>query len=207
MRLDEFFDHIYCINLDRREDRWQESLEEFLKNDIKDVERFSATDGTLIPRDGYPGNMKSGDIGSLLTHQRIFADAIENDYNNFLLVEDDVQFIENFSNLFSEAINDLPEDWQIFYLGGNHNLGSPSPITERIALANRTLATHSISFKKEIYFDVLNLLNSNEPNDVTYANNLYRFKSFVCYPPLSWQRPSWSDVENTYADHVHLRNY
>jgi hypothetical protein len=205
MQLNKFFDHIYCINLDRREDRFKESLDEFSKNGIENVERFSATDGILIPRDGYSDSMKAGDIGSLLTHKRLFNDAISNGYENFLLVEDDVQFSENFSEKFSEVINDLPDNWQIFYLGGNNNLGTPMPITERLAIANRTLATHSISFKKEVYEDILNLLNSNEPNDVTYSNNLYKFNSFICYPPLSWQRPGWSDVENNYTDHIHLR--
>jgi len=205
MQLNDFFDHIYCINLDRREDRWAESLKEFEKHGVQNVERFAAVDGLTIPRDGYSDNMKPGDIGSLLTHQSLFRDASEKGYENFLLLEDDIQFVENFQERFSVAIQDVPDNWQIFYLGGNHAWGASIRITENIAIANRTLATHAISFKKEIYESILNQLNNNEPNDVTYANNLYKYNSYICHPPLAWQRPSWSDLENSYADHWFLR--
>ena len=37
-----FFDKIYCINLEERTDRWEECLSEFKKYGIENVERIKA---------------------------------------------------------------------------------------------------------------------------------------------------------------------
>jgi GR25 family glycosyltransferase involved in LPS biosynthesis len=42
------FDAIYCINLDRRTDRWEQASEEFKKAGINHVHRWSAVDGTFL---------------------------------------------------------------------------------------------------------------------------------------------------------------
>ena len=42
MSLTNYFDKVYCINLDDRKDRWEECVDEFNKIDaLNDVERFS----------------------------------------------------------------------------------------------------------------------------------------------------------------------
>lgn len=203
--INDFYDHIYCINLDRRLDRWKEVRQEFKKHGIENVERFSAVDGVKVDREGYSPYMKPGDIGSLLTHINLFKDAQKNGYKNFLMLEDDVEFVENLQEEFSAGIKDVPEHWDILYLGGNHARGWPITITNRISIAVATLSTHAVSFKDSCYEQFLQLLNKNEPNDVTYCNNQRMFNSFVFLPPLAWQRPSWSDVNNVYTDYDFLR--
>ena len=47
MNINEFFEKVYCINLDRRSDRWDCVINNFNKNNIK-CERFSAKDGYEI---------------------------------------------------------------------------------------------------------------------------------------------------------------
>ena len=42
--LNLYFDKIYCINLDRRDDRWEECIVEFNKHNLI-VERYKAFDG------------------------------------------------------------------------------------------------------------------------------------------------------------------
>ena len=45
MSLLNYFDRVYCINLDERKDRWEECVDEFNKIDaLNDVERFSAVE-------------------------------------------------------------------------------------------------------------------------------------------------------------------
>lgn len=61
------------------------------------------------------------------------------------------------------------------------------------------------AFKRSIYDRVLELLNNNEPNDMTYARNQYQFNSFVFVPPIAWQRPGWSDVNNIDTNYDFLR--
>ena len=47
--LNDFFEKIYCINLNRRMDRYKECVEEFKKINAN-VERFSAIDGIPVFR-------------------------------------------------------------------------------------------------------------------------------------------------------------
>jgi hypothetical protein len=45
--MNDFVKHIYCINLDRRSDRWEESLKEFDKRSLS-VSKFPGIDGIFI---------------------------------------------------------------------------------------------------------------------------------------------------------------
>ena len=47
-QLSKYFDKKFCINLDRRPDRWDIVSDEFNKWGIKDVERVSAVDGKTV---------------------------------------------------------------------------------------------------------------------------------------------------------------
>mgnify|MGYP006279017213 CR=1 FL=1 len=203
--LNEFFDHIYCINLERRPDRWNEVQQEFDQHGICNVERFVATDGTRINSSSRPPNMSHGDIGSFLTHLRMFNDAINKGYESFLLLEDDVQFRQNFNEIFPIAAREIPSNWEIIHFGGNHVYGSPVAFSEHLSIPTRTLSTHAIGFRKNVYEKILELLNDTQPNDVIYSYNYYKFNSFEFTPPLAWQRAGWSDVLNQYTDYEFLR--
>ena len=45
--INNYFNKIYCVNLDRRQERWKEASDEFKKFSL-DVERFSAVDGSKL---------------------------------------------------------------------------------------------------------------------------------------------------------------
>jgi GR25 family glycosyltransferase involved in LPS biosynthesis len=206
IKLNNFFEKIYCINLDKRLDRWLKSQEEFKKHGIDNVERFSATDGIKIPVGSYPQRMSPGDIGSYITHLRIFSDAINKKYKNFLLLEDDVEFKNNFEQEFDIACKEIPSNWEIIHFGGNHVFGQPVKFSEHISIPTRTLATHAIAFNQTCYEKILDLLNDTQPNDVIYSYNYYKFNSYEFTPPLAWQKAGWSDVINGYTDYEFLRN-
>ena len=78
----DYFDEIYCINLDSRPDRWQHAQLEFKKAGIEDrVQRFSA----IKENDGRVGVIKS--------NLAIVKMAKEKNLKNVLVFEDDVEFI------------------------------------------------------------------------------------------------------------------
>lgn len=203
--LNSFFDHIYCVNLDKRYDRWNDSQKEFKKYQIENVERFSATDGEKIPSESYSSRMSGGDIGAFITHTRLFNNALSNGYKNFLLLEDDVEFKENFNTLFDVAVQEVPADWEILHFGGNHVFGEPVRFTDNVSIPTRTLATHAVAFSNSVYEKILDLIDDLQPADLIYSQNFYRFKSYEFNPPLAWQRAGWSDVTKSYSDYDFLR--
>lgn len=122
----DFFDAIYCINLDERTDRWKHCLVEFEKLGISDrVIRFSAIKPTHDERWNRWttwGNSKKypliGAVGCAESHKAIIELAKENNLNNVLVLEDDFVVCENWKHNLETAIKEIQgRNWHIFYLG------------------------------------------------------------------------------------------
>lgn len=104
-----YFDEIYCINLDKRTSRWELAQNEFKKLGILDrVKRFSAIDNL------------GGKRGCFESHMKIIHMAKENNLKNVFIFEDDVYFKNYDQSKLMNALNCLEtEDWNLFFLGGN----------------------------------------------------------------------------------------
>jgi GR25 family glycosyltransferase involved in LPS biosynthesis len=171
---------------------------EFEKAGITGVEKFVATDGKTLPE----SRIKPGEMGITHSVMRIFYDAIVKNYSSILILEDDVEFAED----LTEALSWAPEDWEILHFGGNHAAGKPKRVNDRISVANKTLASHAIAFRRCVFERLLGLLNhTEEVVDITYSRNLHRFKSYVFVPSIAWQKPSYSDLAEAFADYPFLR--
>lgn len=116
----KFFDKIFCINLDSRPDRWAKCQEKFKKLGILDkVERFSAFK-LEHPDPAYKKIL--GQSGCTLSHLSILKKALDNNYSNYLVLEDDFEINEteiNSLSILDNSLSELPPDWDILYLGGN----------------------------------------------------------------------------------------
>eukprot|EP00929_Paragymnodinium_shiwhaense_P112699 TRINITY_DN80966_c0_g1_i1.p1 TRINITY_DN80966_c0_g1~~TRINITY_DN80966_c0_g1_i1.p1 ORF type:complete len:370 (+),score=43.62 TRINITY_DN80966_c0_g1_i1:47-1156(+) len=141
-------EHIYCMNLDRRPERWEFMQKQFLRLRMP-AQRLSAVDGKTLdvprlaelgiiapeamPRYYLPLEQKlfgtdltDGGIGCALSHLLIWKDIIERcargtaDENSvFLVIEDDCEFADGFNEwVLNERLKHVPADWEIVYLGG-----------------------------------------------------------------------------------------
>ena len=202
MLMNNFFDHIYCINLDKRTDRWEDCVKQFNKHNLS-VERFSAIDGVNIEN---TTNLKPGELGLLRTHISIINDAKKNNYKNILILEDDVEFMGNLNEIFDSVKNQIPNDWVMLYLGGNH-VGGCLQISENIFKIFHSYAIHSFAIKSELFDLIINgLPNYKKPVDVFYAELHSLFPSYVIRPHLSWQRESFSDIQGGITNYDFLKD-
>ena len=205
MGVDKYFDKIYCVNLDRREDRWEETKVELEKwGLLEHVERYSAIDGNEINEDTLKTTkLNKGGLGLLLTNIKIIEECIENDYNNVLILEDDIAFNDNIK-IIDEYFKKLPEEWDMLYLGGNHNthMGETiNIINDKIIKLHNTFATHCVAFNKSIYEVILSVLNrKSKPIDVAYTQIQRSHDCYGFYPGMGLQRASFSDIENKDTD-------
>jgi GR25 family glycosyltransferase involved in LPS biosynthesis len=189
--LNNFFDHIYCINLDERKDRWKSAIEQFEKNNIA-VERISGIKNKF----NINKTISDAEMGIVLTHKLIYLDAIKNNYNNILILEDDCIFRDTFVEDFNKTIKELPNDWDLFYLGGLYWWSLPKEYSENISLANKILGAHALGVKSTVFETLLNLTNFSEAVDVTYANKQKDLKSYISKKTLIGQkRGIKSDVQ------------
>lgn len=202
--LDKYFDKTYCINLDRRTDKWSECQSEFDKWGITNVERYSAIDGNEIDRTtDNQSNLNNGELGLLLTHIKLVKEAKNVNYSNILLIEDDVMFNDKI-NMLEEYMSSVPNDWDILYFGGNHNehMGKKLEIiNDKVIRSKDTYTTHCFAIKNTIFDLVLNLLNKkNKPVDVYYSDIQKNFNCYSFYPGIASQRVTFSDIQNKVMD-------
>ena len=112
MTLNDYFDQIICINLNRRPDRWEESQRQFSKHKIK-VTRHEAVDGNPMgwKTRSFQGKEKSipGALGCIASHVAIYELAKKNGWKNVLIIEDDCDFIGNLNEIFEKSITTLPD--------------------------------------------------------------------------------------------------
>lgn len=199
-----FVDKIYCINLKRRPDRWEESLKQFERHSLE-VQQWFAVDGAQIDEVDLVG-LKPGVYGCMWSHCGVIMDAACMNQHAIMIFEDDVELHPGFLPLLKDCIKDLPVDWDVLYLGGSH-WEKPVPVTGKIYKVSKTLTTHAYIIRNTMFDRVLKLIKKQEqPIDGIYADLQKEFNCYVTNPPLAWQREDHSDIEGRRMRYDHLKS-
>lgn len=205
MKFFDYFDKVYCINLDRRFDRLSKFKECVEKYNLGNFERVSAVDGSYLNCIDYSSSLKNGELGLLLTNEKIINNAIKMNYSKILILEDDCTFTDEILN-YEILLKFLPENWDMFYMGGNHNthMGIPIPpfVNEKIVKISNTYSTHFVAINNTVYTDILSLIKTYRyPLDVAYTA-IQKAKNVYCYyPGMAKQIADYSDIQNASTDY------
>jgi glycosyl transferase family 25 len=130
-----FFDGVYYINLDERQDR-RELFEKRSKTHDIEAIRFPG----IIPKDGEFSQLINGydplrkfKVGCSLSHQAVIKMAKESEYENVLIFEDDCVFSDNFKEVAQNCVNELKNiNWNIMYFGGLPNNYCESRVSKNL---------------------------------------------------------------------------
>jgi GR25 family glycosyltransferase involved in LPS biosynthesis len=210
------FDKIFCINLEERTDRWQECILNFEKHNITNYERI---DAVKIKEQIDP--KRKGQIGCCLSYAKTIEQAIKENLNQFLILEDDFYFSyqKDILNIkLTQSFNDLPNNWDLLYLGGTvGNFYGINPIdkfTNNLYKLNCAHTTHSIAVSKNGALKIkdsfsnkthwyIDLINNYEAIDVFLAKDFQNKNNcFITSDLLCFQKPSYSNIENTTRDYT-----
>lgn len=205
--LNDYVDAIYCINLDDRKDRWNEFVKQIQKHNLW-VERIPGIKGSNMNLE-FPPEIKEGAVGCALSQLFAIKLAKQNKLKSFLLLEDDVEFDEEITNKFSKLYFEIPNDWDMIYLGGQHYHGmNLQQVSEHVYKCEYTLCAHSVIFKYSVYNKFINkLIDITKPCDVHYAESHKEINAYVIVPHLTWQKNSYSDIEKVNVDYTFLKNH
>lgn len=161
--LNDFFDHIYLISLRRSKDR-HPRIKKALEG--LDYQIFWGVDGNQLnlddlKKDGlyepslskktFPSGreMTKGEIGCALSHIEVYKDIIDRNFQNALILEDDLKINTTNSEELSQSFSELPENWDLLYLG---------------YLYNNNSITFPIHFRLYIAYPILNFLGMEKYN-------------------------------------------
>lgn len=186
----------FVMNLEDRPDR----MEEFKKNNFPfEVERFNA----IKTDPGWKGCTKSQLV--ILSRQKDFP---------FIIFEDDCVLLKSW-DVVENAMKQLPEDWDMLYLGAT--LERPiERYSENLFRLKNAYCAHAIIYNSKRAVDyILNehenfFRNSSERNtlDVFYFYAVQeKFNCFIVSPLVATQRPGFSDIENMNVDYIQIINH
>jgi GR25 family glycosyltransferase involved in LPS biosynthesis len=115
--INEAFPHKFCINLDRRPERWEQMRSKFERCGVRGVERFAAVDGqqALLPANWSDS---PGAYGCLRSHLEIIKEARRLGWPSVLIFEDDAALDPELSEKFSSYFQQVPADWEMLHFGG-----------------------------------------------------------------------------------------
>ena len=173
------------INLDSRRDKWRACEMELGPH--FELERVSAI------RNDW------GWLGLWQTFKQIFAQAD----GDILIFEDDATY-RGWATHLQNAINDLPQGWEMLMLGANIKDQRLDRINKTLARTYGAWTTHAIYYSHSLCKEMATL-DLTVPIDEYFRTVVHpRGNSYVVYPFLSYQRPSDSDIEGGYKDYTNL---
>lgn len=197
----DHFDTAFCINLDKRSDKWDGAVKQFEKINLE-VERISGIDGFLEP----PSNIRPGEVGCLKSHLKVFEIAKERNLKSFLMLEDDVEFSDNFHERFNLIESQIPH-YEMLYFGSNPHSGQRIEFSPNLNRITYTFAAHCVIFKSDCFDDIISQLRGpmTIPVDVVYGQQQVVHPAYSIKPSLAWQRKEFSDINQEVVDYQFLR--
>lgn len=183
------------INLNRRLDRWERAKDELIKFGIEDYERQDAFE------------LASPLWGNSRSHLKCLEDGCN------LIFEDDIFFTEGAREIFEKAVQQLPKDWDMVYLGGNVEYPLKR-VSENLFKCEYTWGTNAILYSEkgrkkvlenykllpgsyEIYDEWLrrNMSTNLELNKRLKINGSIELNAYIISPIICWSYGGFSDVQ------------
>jgi GR25 family glycosyltransferase involved in LPS biosynthesis len=127
----------FVTALKRRPERLQKTLAHFKERGLPPPYVVYGVDGAALNIGTFPlkeremgCNIRSNVFGCLTSHRIIWLLALRFKLPYVLVCEDDVVFTENVINKFNLWKKELPEDWDMLYMGGWHHYLHSKPIVQ-----------------------------------------------------------------------------
>lgn len=202
-------DHIYYINLEKRQDRNDEFLLEMAKLEVPDS-RFQRIDAEYIQGRGH--------LGCTASHIKTIETFLASPFQNCLLCEDDFSVCnpETFWTIIDESLQKIP-NFDILML--SHKIQkfdeTEFPEIQRVTesftscsyILTRGFAPRLLENLKEGF--ILAVKEESETRrkthayclDVHWSKLMKESNWYAIVPALVKQRPSFSDIEGVFANH------
>lgn len=180
-----YFQRIICLSADEAE--YALATAEFARVGLS-VEKYQAVK-EIGPHQSFSHSERN-----------ILLDFLYSDDNRLLHLEDDVVF-RDLTHL-PAAISQLPDDWDILYLGANlvlwndGNEPEPERYSDHLFRVRAAWTTHAIAYHKRCVRRILEGQPSFDEAmwDNHLSTRLPELNAFIVAPMVAWQRPRFSQI-------------
>lgn len=198
MRLNEFFDAAYYINLDRRTDRKKQFELEMESIGLEGwAQRIPA-----LPYFKGLHTQKNCDqcdkhAACGINHNRILEKANHLNLENVLILEDDITFTKEGLTIIEQALDQLNTipDWDVFHLSAFVIHDTLDLVAPNLIKADTCLTAHAYGINRRAYTKLLEYRPTFDcPFDGWMGQRLH-IKKYVAYPLGIYQRDGISDLD------------
>jgi GR25 family glycosyltransferase involved in LPS biosynthesis len=189
--LNKFFDAVFVINLETDTKR-KKNILVFEDKDISyfyvNAISYKSHNVTKFCDSIISENLKKGTVDTFsyeqislaLTNILVLNYCIKNDIKSFLILEDDFLLHKNFDVLFEKYIRNIPNDWNIVWLGYKQSNIPQNSYNDLWSLPNlRTFGTHAYAINN-CSLDVRNVFNKfSEPIDVSLTHRMKNLRKYA----------------------------
>lgn len=189
-------DNVYVCHYKKLKERKLSILEQFKQERIykyEFVEKFDKNEWNIeeiekeYPKvfkewkkgmESYDDNAQNSERSLALKHAFILKDIFKNQYQTTLVLEDDVTLCDDFVNYCNFFMSQLPEDWDIAWVGSCLNLHEPNIEGQYVYKTDRgSRCTHAFLVSKSMVNKVIdNVSDINLPSDHFYNYLIEKFK-------------------------------
>lgn len=199
--INEYFDRVYCLNLEKDKERYSqmEKIFDFLHLDVK---RWVATTPLVLNQYSNYVNISPNYLATLNSHLSIIEDAVNDDLDRILIIEDDIVPLKNLNTDFKKIqdYGDLPDDWDLLYLSYIRTNDSKSEwtyvgieddlVNNHLAQAKNFWSGMAYGISRNLMERTLNYFKNNPPMEIDrfYVDLIQKqdglFNSYGIFPQM-----------------------
>ena len=190
MKLNEIFDRVVVINLDKRTDRMEEFDRQAKEIGLEYI-RYSAVEA--IPQELRPTD------ACRLSHLQVLQDAVNDGVQRLFVFEDDAQFVPDFDRQLNLFLSKIHPKWDMLYLGAW--IHKSEPVADGVVRLLDSYSAHAYGINTEFMELALSCVkHRNQPVDIALSMLHPRINAYCAKPALVGQSPGYSDIEKEYRD-------
>lgn len=197
MKINEFFQEAFFINLDSRPERRNQFESEMHRVELGNfVKRFSASvDATTLNPGDYNRHRACGK-----SHHNLIKYAKQNNLKNILIFEDDAYFYDEGGlsgiAIVENALDSLKNvEWDVFYLGGLIVDKSINLVSDNLGKVNTVLTAHAWAINNCGYDKILQYVPETDSAIDGWVGQRSHIIKYIAYPLAVPQRQGASDLD------------
>lgn len=145
------WDRVVVLNLDRRTDRLETFQSMMMRESLPmgHVTRVSGVDGNKVVAPPSWWRASIGGWGCYQSHLKILNESVERGDKSLFVFEDDAVLCPGFFEKYLAFCGELPDDWDMIYLGGYFVQKGPMPvpISPRVVRGFNVIQTHAYGMR------------------------------------------------------------
>jgi hypothetical protein len=194
MNLTNYFQRTYGISLKRRPERWAELLTVLQLNNWPFLfpTLYDAIDGKLCKPPAW-WHQGGGAWGCYRSHLNILEACLNDQVDSVLILEDDAIPVPDFAKRVHAFLKEVPDDWDMLYLGGQHlfqNRSPPITVNLEVVQVYNVNRTHAYAVRGKMLPILYNHLLPKEWRKGQHIDHhfghLHQKREHHIYAPTEW---------------------